>query len=268
MRLIVTRPLAQAQGWVRDLQAQGLDAQALPLIDIVPVGDAAPLHQAWRQLQGLSLVMFVSANAVEHFFAARPPDVQWPAGLPAGSTGPGTTAALQSHGVALIEAPPADAPQFDTEALWARLSSWPWAGRRVLAVRGEDGRDWLADTLRRQGAQVSFVAAYRRRPSMLDAAAAALLTAAQDAPAQHLWLFSSSQAVGHLQGLASQADWSAAGALASHPRIAQAARAAGFGWVGLVAPDPQAVARRVQGLQVLQVLQEGKGWPHLQSAPL
>ena len=262
MRLIVTRPWAQAQGWVRDLQAQGLDAQALPLIDIVPVDDPAPLRRAWRQLQGLSLVMFVSANAVEHFFATRPPDAHWPAALPAGSTGPGTTAALQAHGVTLIEAPLADAPQFDTEALWTRLSSWPWAGRQVLVVRGEDGRDWLADTLRRHGAQVSFVAAYRRRPPTPDAAGQDLLNAAQAAPAQHLWLFSSSEAVGHLRGLAPQADWSAAGALASHPRIAQAARAAGFGWVGLVAPDPLAVARLVRGLQ------EGKGWPHLQSAPL
>jgi uroporphyrinogen-III synthase len=43
-----------------------------------------------------------------------------------------------------------------------------------------------------------------------------------------IWLFSSSEAIAHLPiGL----DWGQARALATHPRIAQAAREAGFGQV-------------------------------------
>ena len=61
------------------------------------------------------------------------------------------------------------------------------------------------------------------------------------APESHLWLFSSSEAVANLQALAPAADWSRSAALASHPRIAQAARAAGFGRVDLTAPVPAAV---------------------------
>lgn len=246
MRLIVTRPLAQAQGWVESLRALGLDAQALPLIEIGALDDPAPVHAAWRSLGGLALVVFVSANAVERFFAARPAGAPWPAGLAAGSTGPGTTAALRAAGVDRIEAPAADAPQFDSEALWSRLASRPWAGQRVLVVRGEDGRDWLADRLRAQGAEVAFVAAYRRRPPQLDATGRALLAAALSAPAQHLWVFSSSEAIAHLQGLAPDADWGPSRAAASHPRIADAARQAGFGRVDLVAPDPPALARHVR----------------------
>ena len=246
MRLIVTRPAAQAQGWVEGLRALGLDAQALPLIDIAALNDPAPVHAAWRAMAGLSLVVFVSANAVAQFFAARPDDAPWPGGLAAGSTGPGTTAALQSAGVDRIEAPAADAPQYDSEALWSRLSSWPWAGRRVLVVRGEDGRDWLAEQLRASGAEVAFVAAYRRQRPRLDAPSSALLAAALAAPAQHLWVFSSSEALTHLQALAPDADWSRASAVASHPRIAEAARRAGFGRVDRVAPDLQALARHVQ----------------------
>jgi len=48
--------------------------------------------------------------------------------------------------------------------------------------------------------------------------------------------------VGHLRGLAPGADWSAARAVASHPRIAQAAREAGFGRVDLAPPSAAAVA--------------------------
>ena len=139
MRLIVTRPSAQAAPWVAALQAMGLEAQALPLIDIAPAPDLAPVQAAWRALDALALVMFVSANAVEHFFAARPAGAKWPAALLAGSTGPGTSAALRAAGVQHIEEPAADAPQFDTEALWARLTTRHWQGERVLVVRGEDG---------------------------------------------------------------------------------------------------------------------------------
>lgn len=243
MRLIVTRPAAQAAPWVAALRAAGVDAVALPLIDIAPVDDPAPLRQAWSELASYALVMFVSANAVEHFFAARPAGAAWPPGTLAGSPGPGTSAALRAAGVgdALVEPAP-DAPAFDSEALWARLQARDWTGRRALIVRGEDGRDWLAQVLRVRGAAVDFVAAYRRCAPVPDADGRALLAVAQAQPAGHAWLFSSSEAVARLRALAPAADWAAALALATHGRIADAARAAGFGRVVAVGPQPVAVA--------------------------
>jgi uroporphyrinogen-III synthase len=260
VRLIVTRPAAQASPWVAALRTLGCDAHALPLIDIAPLLDTALLQTAWQRLQqpqAVSLVMFVSANAVLHFVAAQPPGVAWPDGVRAGSVGPGTTAALRQAGVpaALIDEPAADARSFDSEALWARISGRNWQGRHVLVVRGEEGRDWLADTLRSRGATVAFVAAYRRCAPVPDAAGRTLLADALAAPARHLWVFSSSEAVGHLRTLAPAAQWAASAALASHPRIAAAARAAGFGQVSQVQPTPEAVAAW---------LHQG---PRLQSAP-
>ncbi|MDP2005087.1 MAG: uroporphyrinogen-III synthase [Rubrivivax sp.] len=254
MQLIVTRPAAQAADWVQALQALGQDAVALPLLDIAPLGDAAPLHAAWRALPGVAFVMFVSANAVAHFFAQAPAGLAWPSGLRAGCTGPGTSAALRAGGVpaAQIVEPRADT-SFDSESLWALLSHEDWAGRRVLVLRGEEGRDWLADTLRARGATVDFVAAYRRCAPRPDAAGQALLARALAAPAAHLWLFSSSEGLAHLRTLAPGADWSRSGALASHPRIAQTAQALGFGRVALTAPTPAAVAA------------QAAGWPSIQS---
>jgi uroporphyrinogen-III synthase len=246
MRVIVTRPAAQAVAWVAALQAGGLDAQSLPLIGIAPAQDPEPVRQAWRELPQAKLVMFVSANAVEQFFAARPEGLYWPPEVPAASTGPGTTAALQEAGVARIEQPSADAIQFDSEALWARISAWPWAGCLVLVVRGEEGRDWLAQQLHSAGAQVRFVGAYRRLPPALAAGELALLNQALESPGQYTWLFSSSEAISHLGRLAPGADWRAAQALASHPRIAQAAADAGFGRVELVAPGVDAVLQRLR----------------------
>jgi uroporphyrinogen-III synthase len=255
--LIVTRPPAQAAAWVRQLQALGQTAQALPLIDIAAVTDAAPLRAAWQGLAGKALVMFVSANAVAHFFALAPAAVVWPAGTRAGSTGPGTSAALRAAGVpeACLVEPALDAPNFDSEALWARLAAQDWAGRHALVVRGEDGRDWLAETLRERGAKVDFVAAYRRCRPVLKAAEQALLDSSLADPAACVWLLSSSEAVANLRALAPAADWSRSSAIASHPRIAESARGLGFGRVELAAPTPAAVVARLAA------------WPSIQSAP-
>lgn len=249
MRCIVTRPRAQALPQVERLRAAGIDAVALPLIEIAPPADPAPVAAAWHAIRGQALVMFVSANAVERFFAAQPAGVHWPAAVRAGATGPGTTAALHAAGVpaAAIDAPAV--PPFETEALWQQLRLRDWAGRQVLVVRGEQGRDWLAAQMRAAGATVRFVAAYARRLPQLDAAGRALLAQVCAESRGCAWLFSSAEAAVNLGVLAPAADWSAATALATHPRIAAAARRLGFGRV-LDAPVllPELIAQ-VRSLQ-------------------
>ncbi|OGB04628.1 MAG: hypothetical protein A3E25_07155 [Burkholderiales bacterium RIFCSPHIGHO2_12_FULL_69_20] len=250
--VLVTRPQPQADEWVARLQALGVPAVALPLMGIAAPADEAPVHAAWRSIlqrglagASLALVMFVSPNAVARFFALRPADAAWPAGLLAGGVGPGTRVALLQAGVpeAAVRTPPEAGGQFDSEALWALLQPQiDWAGRSVLIVRGEGGRDWLADTLRQHGATVRYVEAYRRTVPVPDVVGRAALQQALAHPEACCWLFSSSEAVGHLPALAPLADWSLARALATHPRIAEAAQRLGILKVDRVAPSPQAVA--------------------------
>ena len=251
MRVLVTRPAPQAAEWVAQLCAAGLDAVALPLICIAPAADAGAVQEAWSTLPALRLVVFVSPNAAEQFMAARPPGVSWPAGVLAGSTGPGTSQALRRLGVpgAQVVEPAADAAQFDSEALWRQLQPRDWQGAQVLIVRGDGGREWLADTLRAQGAQVALLAAYRRAAPRLDGPEQALLRAALDAPRGHLWFFSSSEAIDNLAALAGNAvDWSQARALATHPRIAARAQHLGLGQVTQVPPTPAAVRACIQSM--------------------
>lgn len=240
--LLVTRPQPQADEWVAALRAQGVAAQALPLLAIEPAADPAAAV-AWGALASHRLVVFVSPGCVRSFFAVRPAAAAWPEGTLAGATGPGTSQALRAAGVpdAAIVEPPADAEQFDSEALWRRLETRAWRGERVLIVRGDGGRDWLADRLRQRGVEVSFVQAYRRMLPPLDVAQRVLLAAALAEPARHWWLFSSSQAVEHLRQLAPQSGWSSGCALATHPRIAATLRTLGFGTVLSVRPTVDAV---------------------------
>ena len=251
-RVIVTRPAREAAHWVEQLGAHGIAAVALPLIAIDPCTDPAArqaLAQARARLASYRALMFVSGNAATYFFESnRPPalDGQALAAIKtrAWSPGPGTAGALQAAGVppGCIDGPAPDAAQFDSEALWQRVAGQIGPGDRVLIVRGRSatpegahessqgtGRDWLARQIVAAGGQVDFVVAYQRDAPQFSAAEVAL--AQQAARDGSLWLLSSSEAVAHLAEALPGQPWGAARALATHPRIAQAARDAGFGAV-------------------------------------
>ncbi len=261
MRVIVTRPEREALQWARDLRQHGLDAHPLPLMAVGPIQspDAVDaLTQAWHGLSGVAAVMFVSANAVRYFFAARPTGAVWPAGTQptprAWAPGPGTAAALLTAGVAPhnIDQPAPDAPQFDSEALWAVVQPQLRAGQRVLLVRGADGqghsagRDWLAQQVTACGASVHTVVAYQRCPPVLTPPQRALFDGANADGS--VWLFSSSEAVGHWRALCQPVAGAPTRAVATHPRIAEAAHAAGFDVVCASRPAIDAVVASIKSM--------------------
>jgi len=243
-RLIVTRPAKEAQAWVADLRGLGIDAVALPLITISAAPDAAALSDAWESLHCYDAVMFVSGNAVSHFFDQRPsPGLNLfvdPSAAPrAWVTGPASRGALLARGVSpgVTDAPPSDGGQFDSEALWRQVRHRVVPGYRVLIVRGRGespesspqggGRDWLAQQIEAAGGLVRFVVAYERRPPVWEPAQLEFI--AQAACDGSVWIFSSAEALAYLARSAPGQSWVQARAVATHPRIAQAAREAGFG---------------------------------------
>lgn len=249
MRIIVTRPRREANAWVEKLRLKGFDALALPLIQISAPQQGDAVAQSWRDLPQYKAVMFVSSNAVNHFFESNLAVAgnKWTSlaiKSRVWATGPGTSHALMSQFVpaALIDAPAANAQQFDSEALWSRVKTQVTAGDKVLIVRGctldsgaaqhgdsaMNGRSWLADQLTAAGAVVNFVVSYQRSAPVLSSQEQQLMQEA--AVDGSLWLLSSSEAIGNLTHMTVQ-NWSQARALATHPRIAQAAREAGFGVV-------------------------------------
>jgi uroporphyrinogen-III synthase len=231
MRVILTRPEREARSWVATLAEAGIPALALPLIAVDGPPDSQAVLRVWQQMAHFDAAMFVSGNAVDQFYALKPAlasvdTAQIAIKMRAFVTGPGTRAALLRHGVEAqtIDAPDAQTGPWDSEGLWA--------------VRGADadhtqpngaGRDWLARQVQARGGQVEFVVAYQRRcPAFTPAQLADAQSAAVDGS---VWLFSSSEAIGNLRRLLPDQSWHAARAIATHPRIAQAASEAGFGVV-------------------------------------
>ena len=238
--IIVTRPAPDAQRWADQLIQRGLAAEALPLLEIAAASDLTPARAAWARLHDYAALMFVSGNAVTYFFAARPADAPpLPPQLRFMAPGPGTAKVLGAHGVpaAQIDTPGGNASQFDSEALWQVVGARSWAGQRVLIVRGQSGaspdasapgRQWLAAQLENAGATVDFVVVYQRRvPHFSPQQLQRMADSRHDGS---VWLFSSSEALDGLPRLPG-ADWSQARAIATHPRIASAVRAAGWGVV-------------------------------------
>ncbi|PIT72825.1 hydroxymethylbilane hydrolyase [Limnohabitans sp. G3-2] len=263
-RVVVTRPEREARAWADALQSHGVPCDTLPLIEIAALPDASDLARHWQTVSTHLAVMFVSANAVRFFMAARPAGVAL-ANCRAWSTGPGTQAALLAAGwpAESIDSPPETATQFDSEALWDLVAQQTQGavelavdGSRpqptVLLVRGADtqgqlaGRDWLALQLEGVGAQVLQTVAYVRR--------APVLTAQQQALSQQAiqegswWLFSSSEAAQHLLQVCPELPIGQARALATHPRIAQRLLKAGWGRVEIVPAGLQAQAESIKSL--------------------
>ncbi len=265
MRVIVTRPERDAPEWVQGLGRAGLDVAQLPLIAIRPVVDGTALLSAWQNLHSYAAVMFVSGNAVDQFFMSKPNIAHVAIDLVAiktrvWATGPGTARALRDAGVdaSLLDAPPMDAGQFDSEALWSVVRGSVKPGDRVLIVRGADsletgasgrpgtGRDWLAARIMEAGAQVDFVVAYQRCvPVFSEADHRLACTAAVDGS---VWLLSSSEAVANLAALMPDQSWKLARAVATHSRIAERARQLGFGVVCESRPILSSVVASIESM--------------------
>jgi uroporphyrinogen-III synthase len=264
LRAIVTRPAGQAAQWVVGLTALGIAAHSFPLIDIADALSDVQRQALRARAAQADVCMWVSANAVDYFFklnqavahqniaGAAINNVVDNTLLRHWATGPGTVAALVQRGVPIgqIDAPDVHAAQWDSEALWQRVAGRVLPGHTVLILRGTDvgtpsaSRNWLAEQVRAAGAAVEFAAVYERRAPQFSAAQTAW--AEQAAVDGSVWLLSSSQALTHLPAIAG--GWQHARCIATHERIAQAARAKGFAVVCTSRPTMEDVVRSIKSM--------------------
>ncbi|WP_343675345.1 fused uroporphyrinogen-III synthase HemD/membrane protein HemX [Paraburkholderia heleia] len=265
--VVITRPAGQSDGLAGQLARHGMRTLDFPLIAIAPVTDEAPLRAALGALERYALVVFVSPNAVDRAFACYASVSSiWPPALPVAVVGPASVAALERHGVAAPEhrvVSPAGAgdeepARFDSESLYAALEKTfgvdAFAGKRVLIVRGDGGREWLAERLREAGAEVETVAAYRRVvPEPPIAAWTQVHGLLEGAP--HAWLVTSSEGVRNLDELAREhltageiVELRHAPLVAPHPRIAETARSMGFDRIAVSGAGDERIVETLLGL--------------------
>ncbi len=157
LRVLNTRPQQQSADLSHQIRAAGGIAIEYPTIQITPLPfiwlDELPL------LTSIQKAIFVSANAVTHFFAGlQRKHIQWPATIETFAIGNGTATALNQHQVTAVQTP----KTADSEHLLAMPSLHNIQHQSVFIISGEKGRPLLDTSLRDRGAIVHNLAVYRR----------------------------------------------------------------------------------------------------------
>jgi len=157
--VLVTRPQHQADSLCEQIARHGGTPFRFPVLEILAPLDAGPLQAVVARLERYAWALFVSANAVERALDAILAVRDWPQNTRIAVIGRSSARALQRYGLTADLVP---THRYDSEALLELAAMQQVSGQRCVIFRGEGGREYLAETLRQRGAEVDYVAAYRR----------------------------------------------------------------------------------------------------------
>jgi uroporphyrinogen-III synthase len=155
--VMITRPERQSGGLRDQLEALGAEVAGVPVVDIAPPSDLAPLDSALKALESFDWLVLTSVNGVEavrsRLGALGLTGV--PQSLKIATIGPATAAACAEH----LKAPDLTPKEFLSEAIAEALPSID--GQSFLLARADLARRDLAEILANRGGKVTEVTAYR-----------------------------------------------------------------------------------------------------------
>ncbi|WP_046381671.1 uroporphyrinogen-III synthase [Pseudomonas veronii] len=221
-RVLLTRPAEESALLAASLSDVGIFSSSLPLLEIEALPVTPEQQAVWADLGRYCAVIVVSKPAAR--LGVQRLDRHWPR-LPWFSVGAATAQVLADQGLDVHYPPSGD----DSEALLALPALREAIARtdaRVLILRGEGGRELLAERLREQGASVDYLELYRR---FLPAYDPGVLMQRIQLERLNGLVVSSGQGFLHLQALAGS-DWPQVARLplfVPSPRVYEMARAAG-----------------------------------------
>ncbi|MFZ5652457.1 MAG: uroporphyrinogen-III C-methyltransferase [Bacillota bacterium] len=159
-RVLVTRSRDQASELSRRIEDLGGTAVEFPTITITDPADYGPLDSAAKASSGYSWIIFTSANGVKYFFDRifkLGMDIRELKGVNICAIGPKTKEKLEGYGIRVEYVP----SEYRAEEIAAGLKGRINPGDRILLPRADIARKALVDLLRREGAEVDEVTAYR-----------------------------------------------------------------------------------------------------------
>ncbi len=151
--VLVTRPEHQADELASAIEDAGGEAIRFPVIDIEP-HESVDVNRWFEALPASDITIFISTNAVIYGLPYANGDDAAIAAI-----GPSTKSAIESAGRRVDIFP---AQGIDSEHLLATPDLQDVAGKNIRIIRGDGGRELLADTLRERGATVEYLPVYRR----------------------------------------------------------------------------------------------------------
>jgi uroporphyrinogen-III synthase len=231
--IVVTRPAGQASHLAEALRDFGAHPILFPVLTILDIENPKPLLDIALRLDEFQIAIFVSPNAVRKALNAILAHRAWPSLLPAATIGESSEAELRQHGIVNVLAPKG---RFDSEALLELPALTDVAGKRIVIFRGDGGRELLGEALTARGAEVSYVACYRRGRPTQDAAV--LLKHWEDGKLDALTVTSSEglRNLYDMVGKLGQAWLRKTPLFVPHARIAEQAESLGLGLVRQTGP--------------------------------
>lgn len=232
--ILLTRPETESRQLARALAPLAADVVVFPTLEIRLLDPGRAALACIDTLECYALAVFVSVNAVRCGLALIRARRAWPSSTRVAAVGAATAQALAEAGFEDVVTPESG---HDSEALLVHPALRDVRGARILLVRGEGGREHLADALRARGATVDYLEAYRRAVPRCDSVPIRRLLA--DGRVRAV-VAASAEGVGNLLQLLDEDAGDIVRRvplLVHHPRIAAAAQALGFTDVRLVAAD-------------------------------
>jgi len=159
-RILVTRAADKASSLAEQLEALGAEVEELPAIALAPVRPNGALRNAVHGIPKTDWVFFTSPEGIGWFSRLLKPyrkDVRWLSGCHIGAIGPKTAASIEEAGLHVDLVP----KRFSQEGLLQDLPRRMLSGKRALILSAAEGRDVLADGLRKRGMAVTKVPIYR-----------------------------------------------------------------------------------------------------------
>lgn len=169
MTILVTRPEPAAQELVSRLRNAGREAWAMPLIEFTPGTALESLPGELNALQSGDLVFILSQHAIHYAQPAMArAGATWPSSLNYYAIG--RTTAMTFHAASGLNV--IWPHERETSEVLIQLPALQQvAGKRALILRGNGGRELLAETLQQRGADVQFVECYQRCAKIYQGAA-------------------------------------------------------------------------------------------------
>lgn len=200
MGVAITRPINQAKTLTELIQTAGGNVISFPLIEITALNDYTQFEQIIADIASYDWIIFISSNAVQHSLPRLikqgiPPHLQFAA------IGPTTAQSLNAFGIEKVLIPKV---RFDSESLLSLPEMHSMQDKKVMIVRGIGGREVLANTLIKRGAQVTFAECYQRINPQNNCNALAKAYKKGDL---HAIVVTSSEAMRYLLALAGASDW-------------------------------------------------------------
>jgi uroporphyrinogen III methyltransferase / synthase len=164
-RILVTRAREQAGELVERLEELGAQPIEAPSVRIEPVTDTAALDDACAHAGEYDWIVFTSQNGVDQFMRrllAGPDDVRALQGPRLCAVGPATAERLARFGLKVDLVPAEHRGDAILDAM--RVLGGALNGARVLLPKADIAREIVADDLRKAGAEVTEVVAYRTVP--------------------------------------------------------------------------------------------------------